>query len=162
DDARAVDERQVRRDCRRTRASPARWRSTMSKSFSFLGRVTAVATIVREQLLRVACTLLAGLAACSQAAHADEGGVSFWPAGQLSSFAALPGGPGFSIPAVYFHESADAGGSKSFLRGGNLIAGIEAKADILFFLPTYTFAQPVLGGQAAFGVGAAWAHENVT
>jgi hypothetical protein len=45
--------------------------------------------------------------------------------------------------------------SKNFIVGGNLTAGVDAKADLLFFFPTYTFREPVLGAQAAFGVG--WA-----
>ena len=92
------------------------------------------------------------------AARADEGGVSFWAPGQFSSFSAVPGDPGWAVPVVYLHASADAGGSKSFIVGGNLTAGIDAKVDLLFFFPTYTFKEPVLGGQAAFGVGWAAGH----
>ena len=90
--------------------------------------------------------------------RADEGGVSFWAPGQFSSFSAVPGEPGWAVPVVYLHASADAGGSKSFIIGGNLAAGIDAKVDLLFFFPTYTFKEPVLGGQAAFGVGWAAGH----
>ena len=106
----------------------------------------------------------ATLAACGTllfiagAAHADEGGVSFWAPGQFSSFAAVPGEPGWAVPVLYLHVSADADGSKSFTRGGVLTAGIDAKGDLLFFFPTYTFKEPVLGGQAGFGVGWAAAH----
>jgi hypothetical protein len=89
------------------------------------------------------------------AVRADEGGVSFWAAGQFSSFAAAPGEPGFAVPVVYYHAAADAGGSKNFLVGGNLALGIDAIGDLLFFFPTYTSKEPVLGGQAAFGLG--WA-----
>jgi len=60
-----------------------------------------------------------------------------------------------AIPLVYYHVAADAGASKNFLVGGNLTAGIDAKGDLLFLFPTYTFKQPMLGGQAAFGLG--WA-----
>jgi hypothetical protein len=95
-------------------------------------------------------------------ASADEGGVSFWLPGQFSSFAAVPGEPGWSVPIVYFHEHESAGGEKSFIRGGLLTAGIDAKADLLFFFPTYTFKQPVWGAQAAFGVGWAVAHMKAT
>jgi len=89
------------------------------------------------------------------AAHADEGGVSFWAPGQFGSFSAVPTAPGWSVPLVYYHASANAGASKNFIVGGNLTAGIDATGDLLFFFPTYTFAQPVLSGQAAFGIG--WA-----
>ena len=88
-------------------------------------------------------------------ARSDEGGVSFWLPGQLASFAALPGTPGLSVPVIYYHSSVDAGGQKNFVLGGNLVAGIDARADLVFFAPTYVFAQPVAGGQAAVTLG--WA-----
>ena len=44
-------------------------------------------------------------------AAADEGGVSFWLPGQYSSFAATPTEPGWSLPVIYFHSSADASGA---------------------------------------------------
>jgi len=87
--------------------------------------------------------------------RADEGGVSFWAPGQFGSFSAVPTAPGWAVPLVYYHVSANADASKSFIVGGNLTAGIDATGDLLFFFPTYTFTQPVLGGQAAFGLG--WA-----
>lgn len=86
---------------------------------------------------------------------ADEGGVSFWLTGQFGSFAAVPGEPGWAIPANYYHASADAGGQRNFIVGGNLVAGLDANVDLVFFAPSYTFAQPVLGGQAALTLG--WA-----
>jgi len=95
-------------------------------------------------------SLLAANTAC-----ADEGGVSFWAPGQFSSLAAVPGEPGWAVPLVYYHVSEDAGASKNFIIGGNLTAGVDAKGDLLFFFPTYTFREQVLGAQAAFGVG--WA-----
>jgi len=100
----------------------------------------------------VALSLIAG------PALADEGGVSFWAPGQFGSFSAVPGEPGWAVPLVYYHVSEDAGASKSFIVGGNLTAGIDAKGDLLFFFPTYTFTQPVLGAQGAFGVGWAIGH----
>jgi hypothetical protein len=39
-----------------------------------------------------------------------------------------------------------------------LTAGVDTKADLLFFFPTYTFKEPVLGAQAAFGMGWAAGH----
>jgi hypothetical protein len=83
-----------------------------------------------------------------QLARADEGGASFWLPGQFASFAALPGDPGWSIGAVYYHTDVSAGSSKDFLVGGNLTAGLGARADLMFVAPAYTFPQPVLGGQA--------------
>ena len=40
--------------------------------------------------------------------RADEGGVNFWLPGQMASFAASQGEPGWSVPFVYYHTSADA------------------------------------------------------
>ena len=56
------------------------------------------------------------------------------------------------MPLVYYHTSADAGGGRDFAVGGNLVAGIDVSADLVFFAPTYTWAEPVLGGQAAFSL----------
>jgi hypothetical protein len=83
---------------------------------------------------------------------ADEGGVSFWLPGQMASFAAVQGDPGWSVPLVYYHTSADAGASKNFNIGGNLVAGLDAKADLVFFAPTYSWKESVLSGQAALSV----------
>jgi len=85
--------------------------------------------------------------------------VSFWAPGQFGSFSAVPTEPGWSVPLVYYHTSANAGASKSFITGGLLTAGIDATGDLLFFFPTYTFTQPVFGAQAAFGLG--WAVGNL-
>ncbi len=101
-----------------------------------------------KRILAAVLVILPGLAG------ADEGGTSFWLPGQLSSFAATPGEAGWSLPLVYYHTSADAGGSRNFAIGGNIAAGIDVSADLVFFVPTYTFAEPVLGGQAAFSL--AW------
>ncbi len=103
---------------------------------------------------RIALALVfacAGLSA-TPTASADEGGVSFWLPGQFGSLASVPGSPGWSLGAVYFHSSADAGGDRSFPRGGRITAGLDAKADLLFLAPNYIFAEPVLGGQAALAV----------
>ena len=83
---------------------------------------------------------------------ADEGGVSFWLPGQFSSFAAVPGDPGWSLPLVYYHTSTDASGGRSFPIGGRLTAGVDAKADLLFLAPSYVFATPVAGGRATLGM----------
>jgi hypothetical protein len=94
-------------------------------------------------------------------AHADEGGISFWLPGQMGSLAAVPGAPGFSLPLVYYHTSADSGGDVLFSRGGRLTLGVDATGDLLFGLPTYTFATPIAGGQVAVSMGAAVGHLKV-
>lgn len=113
------------------------------------GRETAltIGDVPRALPMRTASTLLADVAIAAllllaSTARADEGGVSFWAPGQFGSLAAIPGEPGWSAPLVYYHSTADAGASKSFLVGGNLTTGIDATGDLLFFFPTYTFAQP--------------------
>jgi hypothetical protein len=107
---------------------------------------------VAEGRVTAAASLLAALAVIPCIGHADEGGASFWLPGQMASFAAVPGEPGWSLPLVYYHTSADAGGSKDFAVGGNLVAGIDVSANLIFFAPTYTWSEPVVGGQAAFSL----------
>src|SRR5436309_1361144 len=58
----------------------------------------------------------------SQAALADEGGLSFWLPGNFGSFAAAPGEPGLTLPLIYFHNSGDEGGSATFPRSGRITA----------------------------------------
>jgi hypothetical protein len=108
--------------------------------------------------------LLAGAALLLAAnrAHADEGGVGFWAPGQFGSLSAVQGEPGWTLPLIYYHVSANEGASHNFIRGGLLTAGVDAKADLVFFFPTYTFTEPVLGAQAAFGLGWAAGGERVT
>jgi len=90
-------------------------------------------------------------AACfsAQQAHANEGGVSLWLPGNFGSLAATPGTPGWSWATVYYHASVSAGAGQQFPRGGRVDVGIAGQADLAFFGPTYVFATPVLGGQAA-------------
>jgi hypothetical protein len=111
-------------------------------------------SVKRAYVVSVTCCIL-------NPAHADEGGVSFWLPGQQSNFAATPGEPGWSIPVVYYHTSSDAGLSREFVVGGNLVAGLEAQADLVFVAPTYTFAQPVMGGQGSFMLTVAGGHMRV-
>jgi hypothetical protein len=94
------------------------------------------------------------LAAASTLSVADEGGVSFWLPGQFGSFAAVPGDPGWSLPVVYYHSSVDADASKSFRRSGQVTGGLDVKADLLLAVPSYVFATPLWGGQAAVSMAA--------
>lgn len=84
--------------------------------------------------------------------HADEGGISFWLPGQFGSLAAVPTEPGWALGSVYYHTSVDSGSNKETQRGGRVTAGLDAKSDAIFVSPTYTFATPVAGGQAAISV----------
>ena len=95
----------------------------------------------------------------SNAARADEGGVSFWVPGFFGSMAATPLTPGFSFANIYYHTSVSAGGNVAFARQvsrgnitanftGGVNANLDARADLYLAIPSYTFATPVLGGQA--------------
>ncbi len=96
--------------------------------------------------------LVGALTSSPMPSHADEGGVSFWLPGQYGSLAALPGSPGWSFALGYYHTSVNAGGSRNFVLGGVITAGLKAHADLILFGPTYVFASPVLGGQLAISV----------
>lgn len=82
--------------------------------------------------------------------QADEGGISFWLPGQFGALAAVPTEPGWAFPLIYYHASADLGANQALPRGGRgrVAVGVDAKADLLFGGPSYTFSDPVLGGQA--------------
>lgn len=116
-----------------------------------------------NRAMKRAATIGAGAAllAVAPGALADEGGVSFWLPGQMGSFAAVPSEPGWTIPAIYYHTSTDAGGEKVFPRGGRLTAGLDADVDLLFTAPTYVLARPVAGGQLALSLGMAIGHMKV-
>ena len=94
-------------------------------------------------------------------AISDEGGVSFWVPGFFGSLAATPQVPGFSFANILYYSQVSAGGNVAFARqvplgninlnfSGNLNADLNAKVEPLYLaVPGYTFATPVLGGQAA-------------
>jgi hypothetical protein len=110
--------------------------------------------------MRVPCALAAFLS-FSQNAVADESGASFWLPGQYGSFAAAASEPGLSYETTYYHATASAGAGLSFTRGGGIQAGVKSPSDFVMVTPTYTFATPVLGAQAAVGMTAVYGR-NVT
>src|SRR5262245_43977246 len=102
-------------------------------------------------------------ACCTSAAKADQGGVSFWIPGFFGSLAAAPLQPGWTLQTNYYHTSVSAGADVARAReitigripitaNANLSATLDAKADLGWAMPLYTFATPVLGGQATVGV----------
>jgi hypothetical protein len=106
------------------------------------------------------CAVVAAVAIGPQDLRADEGGVSFWVPGFFGSLAAVPQQPGWSLATIYYHTSVKAGGDVAFARQvsrggitanftGNLSASLNADADLGFVIPTYVFATPFLGAQAA-------------
>jgi hypothetical protein len=108
------------------------------------------------------------LALPAQVARADEGGVSFWIPGFFGSLAAVPAqAPGWSMTSIYYHDSVSAGGDVARAREfqirnvpANLTASfsgnVNANVDLGLVAGTYTFATPVLGGQASVSLLAAY------
>jgi hypothetical protein len=110
---------------------------------------------------------LAGTVVLSTATSslADEGGVSFWLPGFFGSLAAAPQVPGFSFGNILYYSQVSAGGNVAFAKqvspgnitvnfNGNLNANVHGSAEPFYLAaPGYTFATPVLGGQANITVG---------
>jgi hypothetical protein len=116
----------------------------------------------------------AGLAIglCSQIALADEGGVSFWVPGFYGSLAAAPQKPGWSFTEILYHTSVSAGADVGAAReitigrfnptlGVNLSANLKANANLALGIANYTFATPVLGGQASVGMMTVYGRSDV-
>jgi hypothetical protein len=113
----------------------------------------------------------------SVSALADEGGVSFWIPGFFGSLAAVPGQPGFALETFAYNTNVNAGADVARAREfqiGRLnptltltaAASLHDDTGFEFFIPTYTFATPVLGGLittgAVVGVGAGHTSLNGT
>ena len=86
--------------------------------------------------------------------------MSFWLPGLFGSLAAAPQQPGSSFTTMYYHTTVSAGPDVAFARqvtrgqitanfNANLSANLNADADLGIAIPSYVFATPVLGGQAA-------------
>jgi hypothetical protein len=105
-----------------------------------------------------------GVSLATQAiVRADEGGVSFWLPGLFGSFAAAPAEPGWSVASFLYIPSVSASAGKEFLRGGQIVAGVQGRGALAGLGPTYTFQTPVFGGQAAvslLGVGG-WSYAAI-
>jgi hypothetical protein len=70
-----------------------------------------------HRLYRPLCTAFAIAAAQVPAAHADEGGVSYWTPGQYGSFAAIAPSPGWSLPLVYYGYGGSKGAERVLPNG---------------------------------------------
>ena len=128
------------------------WRS------SFVRRKVGASVVA----LPIAGAVVVSLATSSRA---DEGGVSFWVPGFVASLAATPQVPGFSFANILYYSQISAGGNVAFAKqvaagnikvnfNGNLNANVHGSAEPLYLaIPGYTFATPVLGGQAAVLMG---------
>jgi len=115
----------------------------------------------------------AALALATQLACADEAGESFWTPGSFGSLAATPSQPGFSLTSGYYHTSTTAGSDVArarLIRIGRLAGSVDENVsaisiqpeDLAMITPTYTFATPVLGAQAAVAVGATYGRKRTT
>ncbi len=119
-----------------------------------LWQSTGIATshVRRLRFVVAVFAALCIIASSANRAKADAGGLSFWLPGAFGSLAAAPGVPGWAYSTIYLHVQESAQGSKEFVKGGSVVAGLNANADAIVQGLTYTFATPVLGGQAAFTV----------
>src|ERR1700716_1808255 len=119
--------------------------------------LTASRSAYRRAL--VGMLALGGLTTASAIANADEGGVGLWVPGFFGSLSAAPLGPGASFASIYYHTSVKAGSDVAFARqvnGGRITTNftgsvninLRADVDLGLAVPSYTFAQPFLGGQA--------------
>jgi hypothetical protein len=106
----------------------------------------------------VAILLCGGILSTTSVALADESGTSFWLPGTYGSLSATPTTPGWSVAAIYYHTSVNAGADVAAARevqigrfnpnlNVRLDANLRASADLALMIPGYTFATPVLGGQ---------------
>src|SRR5262249_8462882 len=127
------------------------WWPCVSSKFS----TTVIAVLTTE-------TIFVSIATRS---FAHEGGVSFWVPVFVASLAATPQVPGFSFANIVYFSQVSAGGNVAFAKqvaagninvnfNGNLDANVHGSAQPLYLaIPGYTFATPVLGGQAAVILG---------
>ena len=126
----------------------------------------------REAMTVITLTLSIAITAPTVAV-ADEGGVSVWLPGFFGSLAAAPLQPGWSVQSIYYHTSVSAGAAVSQAReitigqipanlNASLNGSINADADLGLSLPAYTFANPVLGGQATVGLLTAYGRTSTS
>jgi hypothetical protein len=130
-----------------------------------------VALPARRSRLFAAIAILA--CAAPNVALADAGGVSFWIPGINGSLAAVPPTPGWSSAMIYYHTSVDASGGVAAARQAeigrfhptvnvNLNASLDARVDLGFFAPSYTFETPVFGGRLTIAVLAAYGRSSAS
>ena len=110
----------------------------------------------RSPGLLVLISVIAFATLFSQRSSADEGGESFWSPGTFANLAAVPGEPGWSFMATYFHATLMGGSNQAtadtlprFPRTTlttQLDADIKTNVDLAILTPGYTFATPVWGG----------------
>jgi hypothetical protein len=103
-----------------------------------------------------------GCSLTSEIARADESGVSFWIPGFFGSLAATPQQPGFSLATINYYTSVSAGRNIEFQHGGAVFAGVDANVDIGLLIPSFVFADPVLGGQLSATLVTMFGHNETS
>ena len=117
--------------------------------------------------------IAAALALGAPAASADESGESFWTPGSFGSLVATPSQPGFSLSSAWYRTDTKAGSEVArarLIRIGRIPAEVASSVsaisispeDLAMVTPSYTFATPVLGGQAAVGLTAVYGRKRTT
>jgi hypothetical protein len=116
----------------------------------------------RSRFIAMALALVA-VTSGSNAARADEDGISFWLPGLFGSLAAVPQQPGWALTVTNYYDSVSASGSVAAAReitigrfnptvNANLNVNVSAKLDLGLINPSYVLATPVLGGQLTLGL----------
>ena len=116
----------------------------------------------RSPRLLVLVSVIAFSTFFGQRSLADESGASFWAPGTFANLAAVPGPPGWSFSATYFHATLMGGSNQAaadtlprFPRTTltvQLDADIKTNVDLAILTPAYTFATPVWGGRLGFNL----------
>jgi hypothetical protein len=116
---------------------------------------------------------VAALALCPEISRADESGISFWLPGQYASLVAAPTTPGWALATIYYHTSISATGAAAAARefqvgrfsptiNLDLNLRLSGQADLIFLAPSYTFAQPVFGGQLAVTLASVYGRNSAS
>jgi len=129
---------------------------------------------MEANIRRLGCVAAAtALVLCPAVSRADESGISFWLPGLYGSLSATPATPGWSVATIYYHTSGNASGAAAAAREAqvgrfspnvnvNLNLALSGQADLQFIAPTYTFAEPVLGGQLSATLASVWGRNSAS
>src|SRR5258706_11817327 len=109
--------------------------------------VVATRQALRRKLVAAVFVGLCIFASSEDHAKADQGGLSYWLPGTFGSLAAAPGVPGWAYSTIYLHVATAAQGDKEFVKGGSVVAGLNATADAVALGLAYTFPTRVFAGQ---------------
>lgn len=119
--------------------------------------------VARSHVRSRAAAACLALALCTSAvtiARGDEDGVSFWVPGFFGSLAATPQQPGWSVTSILYNTNVSATGNAAIARAVTIgqfnpavdvsvNASVRSNVALEMVIPSYVFATPFLGGQAA-------------